>query len=159
RYGNMTRQVANDPAASEAQPLRLAVKPAPGQKEVVLYLASRELSGAGKDGRVVWQRPRFEGAGKTTLLLKEYPQFGAVYEVDHATVFADAARYLTAAAHIAHDKKQSIEELARKNKLDPAFLKRWVTVLALEPSGKETKPPAMVPAIALELLDQRTPKN
>ena len=159
RYGNTVRQVANNPIASDSQPLKVAVKPAPGQKEVVLYLASRELTPAGKDGRVVWQRPRFEGPGKASLLLKDYPQFGGAYEVDPAAIFADAAKYLAATADFAHDQKQSVEELARKNKLDAAFLKRWVTLLALEPVGKEAKPYAMVPAIALQLLDEKTPKN
>jgi hypothetical protein len=159
RYGNTTRQVANNPAASDSQPLKFAVRPEPGQKEVVLYLASRELSPAGKDGRVVWQRPRLEGPAKAPLLLKDYPQFGHAFEVDHALVFADTPRYLAAAAEFAHDKKQSVEELARKNKLDSAFLQRWVTVLALEPIRKEAKPLAMVPAIPLVLLDQKTPKN
>lgn len=160
RYGATVRQVANDPAASAVQSIKLTVKPAPGQNEVVLYLATREMSPAGKDARVVWQRPRFERPGKAPLLLKDYPQFGLAYEVNHAAVFADAAKYLAAAAQIAHDKKQSAEELAQQNKLDPALLKRWVTVLALEPVKADTvKSLPTVPAVALELLDQKTPKN
>ncbi len=160
RYFATVRQVANDPGATEWQPLKLAVKPAPGQNEVVLYLATRDLSPEGKNGRIVWQRPRFEGAGKTPLLLKDYPQFGVAYELDHAAVFADAAKYLAAAVEIAHDKKLSVEALAQKNKLDPAFLKRWVAVLALGPIQKEAvAPPPMVAAVALELLDEKTPKN
>ncbi|MBI3821651.1 MAG: DUF1592 domain-containing protein [Planctomycetes bacterium] len=160
RYGATTRQVASDPAASEVQPIKLAVKPAPGQSEVVIYLAARDLVPAGKDARIVWQRPRFEGPGKTALLLKDYPQFGLAYEVDHAAIFADAAKYLSAAAEIAHDKKLSAAEYAQKNKLDPDLLKRWLTVVSLEPVGKDVvKLPAMLPAAPLELLDQKTPKN
>ncbi len=160
RYFATTRQVANDPAATDVQTLKVALKPAPGQADVVLFLSARDLTQAGKNGRVVWQRPRFEAPGKPALLLKDYPQFGVAYEVDHAAVFADVARYLAAAADLAHDKQLSVEELARKNKLDSAYLKRWVTMLALAPSKKETaEPPLAVPAVAVELLDQKTPKN
>ena len=159
RYGNTVRQVANDPTAGDAQPIKLAVKPAPGQSEVVVYLAARELSQASKDGRVIWQRPRFEAAGKASLLLKDYLQFGAAFEVDHSVVFADAAKYLAAAAEIAHDRKLSVEGLAKRDKLDLALLQRWVTVLALEPAGKEAQPPATTKAAPLDLLDQKTPKN
>jgi hypothetical protein len=153
----MVRQSANNPAAGDVQPIRLAVKPAPGQNEVVLYLATRELAEAGKDAKVVWQRPRFESAGKPPLLLKDYPQFGIAYEVDHAAIFADAAKYLSAAAQLAHDKKLSVEKIAQQDKLDPELLKRWVGVLALRPA--DAKGPAMVAAAPLELLDQKTPKN
>ncbi len=159
RYGAIVRQIVNNPAANATQPLKLAVKPAPGQNDVVLYLASREFSPAGKGGRVVWHRPRFEAAGKAPLLLKDYLQYGVAFEADHAAVFADTAKYLAATVEIAHDNKQSAEDLAQKNQLDPAFLKRWVTVLAVEPIGKEAAPPAMVRAAALNLLDQKTPKN
>jgi Protein of unknown function (DUF1592)/Protein of unknown function (DUF1588)/Protein of unknown function (DUF1587)/Protein of unknown function (DUF1585)/Protein of unknown function (DUF1595)/Planctomycete cytochrome C len=85
RHGNTGRQVANDPTPRAAVPLKLAVKPAPGQREVVLYLATRELSPAGKKDRVVWQRPRFEGAGKAPLLLKEYPPSGLIAAADSVT--------------------------------------------------------------------------
>jgi mono/diheme cytochrome c family protein len=159
RYFATTRQVANDPAASASEPLTLAVKPAPGQSEVVLYLAARDLSPAEKGGRAVWHRARFEAAGKAPLLLKDYAQFGAAFEVDHAAVFADAAKYLGASAEMSRDRKQSVEESARKNKLDPALLKRWTAVLGVEPIRKEDKPPATAPAAPLELLDAKMPKN
>jgi mono/diheme cytochrome c family protein len=82
RYGNTVRQVANDPAAADTQPLRLAVKPAPGQKEVVLYLVTRDAFPAGQGGQAVWHRPRFESAGKPPLLLGDYPQFGPASEAE-----------------------------------------------------------------------------
>ncbi|MBI2806482.1 MAG: DUF1592 domain-containing protein [Planctomycetes bacterium] len=158
RYGATTRQIANDPVASDVQPIKLAVKPAPGQSEVVLYLSTRDLEPAApaRDRRVVWQRPRFEGAGKAPLPLKDYAQFGAAFEVDHAAVFADAAKYLAAAARLARDKNQSAEEVAKKDKLDAALLTRWVKVLALRPAPKDA---VEIPAVALTLLDQKTPKN
>src|SRR5207245_8646543 len=102
--------------------------------------------------RVVWQRPRFEGAGKAPLLLEDYAHFGAAYEVDHSAVFADTATYLAAALAGAHDKKLSVKQLAQENKLDPALLKRWVTVLALDPLNKETvEAGKSVPAVTLDL--------
>ncbi|MBY0523782.1 MAG: DUF1592 domain-containing protein [Gemmataceae bacterium] len=80
RYGD-TRQLANDPVAADTQPVRLGLKPAAGQTEVVLYLVSRDLSPAGKGGHAVWQRPRFEKAGKAPLLLRDIAtEFGPVAE-------------------------------------------------------------------------------
>ncbi len=163
RYGNTVRQVANDPVGGESQPLKLAVKPAPGQSEVVLYLVTRDTPPGGKGSHVVWHRPRFEGAGKPPLLLRDYPQFGAAYEVDYSTVFTDTAKYLAAVAIAAHDRKVSAEELARKNGLDAVFLMRWIEMLAVDPLKKEALGPEklkkVVPAVALELLDEKTPKN
>jgi len=69
---NLTRQVANDPQAVDTRPLRLAIKPAKDQKEVVLYLVTREFGPAAKDNLAVWHRPRIEGGGKPALLLRDY---------------------------------------------------------------------------------------
>jgi hypothetical protein len=163
RYGNTVRQVANDPAGVESQSLKLAVKPAPGQSDVVLYLVTHDISPTGKGSPAVWHRPRFEGSGKTPLLLRDYAQFGPAFEVDYSVVFADTSSYLAAVAHAAHDRKTSIEELAQKNKLDAALLKRWIEILAIQPLKKElldsAKPGRDVPAVALELLDEKTPRN
>ena len=76
RYGNMTREVANDPAAADVCALKWAGKPVPGQSEVVLYLASRELSPGVPGSQVIWHRPRFEAPGKAPLFLRDYAQFG-----------------------------------------------------------------------------------
>ncbi|MFO0822407.1 MAG: hypothetical protein U0792_04700 [Gemmataceae bacterium] len=57
------RQVAIDPPTASTVPLRVAVKPTPGQTEVTLYLVARDLVD-GKGGKAVWQRPRFEGPGR-----------------------------------------------------------------------------------------------
>ena len=43
RYGNTVRQVANDPAAGDTQPIRLALKPT-GQNDVLLHLMTRDTS-------------------------------------------------------------------------------------------------------------------
>jgi hypothetical protein len=75
RYGNMTREVANDPAAADVDVLRWAGKPAPGQSEIVLYLASRELSPGVPGSQVIWHRPRLEAPGKAPLLLRDLDRF------------------------------------------------------------------------------------
>ena len=163
RFGNTVRQVANDPAAVAARTLRMAVKPAPGQKDVVLYLVTHDASLDGKKGDVVWSRPRFEGAGKPPLLLRDYPQFGPAYEVDFAAVYADAAKYLTAAIEAANDRNQTAAGLAKKHGLDVTLLKHWIDLLAVEPFTREAADPEKmgrpVPALSLELLDEKNPKN
>ncbi|HZT81155.1 MAG TPA: DUF1587 domain-containing protein, partial [Gemmataceae bacterium] len=153
---NLARQVATDPAAADSVPLRLALKPAPGQAEVVLFLDARELAPAG--GRVVWHRPRFEAPGKPALLLRDYAEFGPAFEVDYPSAFAGTAKYLAAAVEIANDPKLTPDDLARKHGLDAAFLKRWVEVLAVAPLQKADRP-RTVPAVPLELLGEKTPKD
>jgi hypothetical protein len=159
-YRKMVRQAGNDPVAAESQPMKLAVKPAPGQNDVVLYLVSREFP-PGSSGQVVWHRPRFESPGKAPLLLRDFEKFGPGYDIDYSVLFADTAKYLEATAEAAHDGSLSVEKLAGKHKLDEALLKRWIEVLAIQPVKKEAKdePGRFVPAVALELLDEKTPKN
>lgn len=97
-----SRQIANDPAAQETIPLRLAVKLDKKQEEITLRLATRDLTPEGK-GHVIWHRPRFEGAGKPPLLLRDYgktdgfgldkERFGRHplgHQVDEASLVADA---------------------------------------------------------------------
>lgn len=154
-----TRQVANDPVAVESRRLGLDVKPVPGQTEVVLYLVAHERKAG---GRLVWHRPRFSGPGKPPLLLRDYAQFGPAYEVDYAAVFADSAKYLAAAVEAANDPKTPVDDLAKKHDLDAAFLKRWIEVLAVEPLQKEAnseRSGKVIPAVALEPLDEKAPKN
>jgi hypothetical protein len=153
---NLTRQRPADPPAAESVPLRLTVKPAPGQTDVVLQLRTRELTPAGGK-HVVWQRPRFEAPGKM-LLLRDYAEFGPAFELDYPSAFGGSARYLAAVIEAANDSKLATDELAKKHDLNAAFLKRWMAVLAVEPR-KKSEPAAMVPAVALELLDEKTPPN
>jgi hypothetical protein len=163
RYGNTVRQVANDPAATETHLLKLAVKPAPGQNNVTLYLVAQDISPDGKAGHVVWRRPRFEGAGKAPLLLRDYAQFGPAYEVDYSALFADTAKYLGAVVEAANHRTVAAEDVAKKQGLDAAHLKRWIEVLAIESLKKEPAPPEKlerpVPAVALELLDEKAPTD
>src|SRR5207244_11291398 len=150
------RQVGNDPTAMEAQPLRVAIKPAPGQSEVVLYLASQDVLAGG--GQVLWHRPRFEAAGKPPLLLRDYAQFGPAFEVDYPSVFAGSAKYLAAAVEAVNDRQSTLDDLAKKHGLDAPFLKRWIEVLAVESLEKGAEPKT-APAVALELLEEKKPKD
>ncbi len=160
RDGNTVRQVANDPALVEAQTLKLSLKPAPGQGEVVLYLATGELPPAAQGGYAVWHRPRLEGVNKPALLLRDYAQFGPQYEVDYAAVFADSAKYLAAAVEAAKDRKLSADDVAKKHGLDAALTKRWIDVLAVSGGAPGVEDPGReVPAVALELLGEKSPKN
>ena len=104
RDGNTVRHVANDPAVTESQTLKFSLKPVPGQGEVVLHLAARDIGGASTGGQVVWQRPRFEMPGKPPLLLRDYAQFGPPYEIDFPAVFAATPAYLAAAVEAAGDR-------------------------------------------------------
>jgi len=154
---SLTRQVPADPPAADTVPLRLAVKPAPGQSEVVVYLAADE---AGAAGRVVWHRPRFEAQGKPPLLLRDYADFGPAFEVDYPSAFAGAEKYLAAVVELANDPKATPEAVAGRHAVDAAFLKRWAEVLAVEPLAKDADPEKVgrpVPAVALELLEEKTP--
>jgi hypothetical protein len=151
-----TRQVAADPPAASSVPLRIALKPAPGQSEVVLHLTSHEQKAGA--GQIVWHRPRFEAPGKPPLLLRDYATFGRVFEVDYPSVFANSARYLAAAVEARNHPKVSLDDLAKKHGLDAVFLKRWVEVLAVEPLRK-SEGPRTVPAVPLQLLQEKTTPN
>jgi hypothetical protein len=158
-----TRQVANDLTIAESRTIRLPLKPAPGERDVVVYLSARDVFPAGKDGNVVWSRPRLEADKKPELLLRDYPKFGPAFEVDYAAVFADSAKYLGAVVEAANDKKLGVEDVAKKDGLDPARLKKWVDLLALAPLDKSGAEPesAMreVPASKLEPLSEKVAQN
>lgn len=154
---SLTRQVAVDPPAGGSVPLRVAVKPVPGQSEVVLYLAARE---AGAGGPVVWCRPRFEAPGKPPLLLRDYADFGPAFEVDYPSAFAASAKYLAAVVELANDRKLTPEAAAKAHELDATFLKRWAEVLAIEPFTKDPEAIGrVVPTVPLTLLEEPTPKT
>ncbi|AMV24961.1 hypothetical protein VT84_11220 [Gemmata sp. SH-PL17] len=154
---SLARQVPVDPTAVDSVPLRLGLKPTPGQSEVMAYLSAQE---AGTGGSVVWARPRFEAPGKPALLLRDYADFGPAFEVEYPSVFVNSAKYLTAAVELANDKSLTAESAAKKHGLDPAFLKRWSEVLAVEPLARDaTSIGRVVPAVTLTLLEEPTPKN
>ncbi len=163
RYGNTVRDVANNPAAVEAQPLKLAVKPAPGQSEVVVYLCARDTFPTKPGDDVIWRRPRFERPGSPPLLLRDLPTFGPSFEIDFPAVFRDTAKYLAAAAEVSGDRSPPLEAVVAKNGLDVELLKRWLRVLAIESHSSEARDPAAigqaVPAVTLTLLEEPTPKN
>ncbi|HEV3116590.1 MAG TPA: DUF1587 domain-containing protein, partial [Gemmataceae bacterium] len=162
RYGNVIRQLPNDPPVVEKQTLRLKLRPAPGQNDVVLHLAVRDLSSDRADGHVLWERPRFEGGKGAPLLLRDYAQYGAQFEIDYRAIFADSAQCLMAAVEAVDKNKRPPESIARQHGLDPALFKRWLDLLNLQ-SGKgsvETwESLRKLPATQLTLLDTRLPKN
>jgi len=149
-----TRQLPVDPKAVESLPVRLSLKPTPGQNEVVLYLSARDLFPTATGAKVIWQRPRFEANGQPTLLLKDYSTFGKNYEVNYAAVFGNTANYLKAVAEVAKDRKTNVDELASKMGLDAPFLKRWIEVLAPDADqlGRVT------PLVMLEPLTEKLEK-
>jgi hypothetical protein len=153
---SLTRQMPVDPRAVESAPLRITVKPTPGQSDVVLYLAAREVGSGG--GPVVWQRPRIEAPGQPPLLLRDYAKFGPTFEIDYPTAFADTAKYLAAGVEAANDRALKIDELAKSHGLDAGFLKRWAEVLAVEPYRKDGAEAVgrIVPAVPLTLLEEKT---
>lgn len=157
--GQETRQRPNDPPAATAQQVRLVVKPTPGQNDITLFLSARDHAPDAK-GNVVWSRPRFEGAGKLPLLLSEYAKFGPAFEVDYPSVFADSAKYLSAAVELAKDDELTAAGVAKKHGLDAAFLKRWAEVLAVELPVKEgSLGSRLVDAGEFELLNEQTGLN
>jgi hypothetical protein len=162
RYGNSVRAVSKEPTVSNTQTISVTVKPTPGQSEVVLYLTARELGGSTRTSHVVWDQPRFEGNNLPTLKLSDYEQFGARFEVDYAKLFANTETYLAAAVESANSKS-SAKELAKKHRLDEAWLTRWIAVLGVKPFVKTEKtddePGRVVPAVAWQLLNEKTPRN
>ncbi len=161
-YRNATRQIPVDPPVAPTQTLRVKAKPEPGRDEVVLYLTAREFPSARGGTLAVWHRPRFEAPGKPPLLLRDYPQFGGSFEVNHRTLFADTARYLAATVEAANDPAATAESLAKKHSLDAAFLARWVQTLAVEPLARPAPgaaPVRTIPAIPLQLLSRKLPEK
>ncbi len=163
RYGNSVRAVAKEPDVSEIQSIKVSLKPAPGQSQVVLYLVARELRAAASKGHVVWHAPRFEGNKLPTLALRDYQEFGPQFEIDYSKLFAHTEAYLSASVEAANNSKLSLNDLAAKRRLDEAWLKRWIAVLDVKPLTKQTKRVAesgrVVPAVTVQLLDEKTPAN
>jgi len=155
RYGNVIRQLPNNPALVESQTLGLKLQPPPGQNDVVVYLAAREISPQ-LGSPVVWHRPRFERGGKS-LLLRDYSQYGGNFEVDYQALFADSDKYLAAVIEAAKDRNLSRQDLAKRHGLDGALLERWNALLALEPPGKGSETLSWLPAAPLQLLDRNLP--
>lgn len=163
RDGNMVRQVANNPPVVEIQTLKTALRPGPGQNEVVLILESQPLPSGQQAGQVVWQRLRFEGTGKPTLLLRDYLKFKDDFEVALADVYADTAGYLGAVIQAANAPSLPVRTLASERGLDAAFLERWSEVLAVPPYKKngdlQESLGRITAAIPLTLLDEASPEN
>jgi hypothetical protein len=149
-YMSPVWQEPGSPTFVESQMLKLPLKPAAGQSEVVLYLVAREAA-SGKDGtHVVWHRPRFEGGGQVPVLLRDVARLGDSFEVDSRAIFAETAKYLGAAAEVRKDRSLSAAVLARKHGLDAALLKNWLDLVAAEPLPQQAPVP-------LHLLTKKLP--
>jgi hypothetical protein len=156
RYGNVIRQLPNNPPVVETHTIRLKRQPAPGQNDIVLYLAARELPAEQQKSFVVWQRPHFEGNNRPPLLLRDYARYGEQFEIDYQAVFADTAKYLMAAVAAANGRKPGLKELASKHHLAPILLERWLGFLAIEPAGKATgETVKWLPAAPVQLLERK----
>lgn len=156
---SLSRQIPNDPPAVNSVPLRLAVKPSPGESEVTLYLAAKEEARGVVDtpSSVIWYRPRFEASGKPTLLLRDFADFGPAYTVDYPVAFADSANYLAAAVELANAPSVSADDVAKSRGLNPEFLKNWVKLLAIDSRRKSDTPTR--PVVTLTPLDEKIPKE
>jgi hypothetical protein len=149
---SLSRQVPVDPTPLETITLRFTTKPAPGTADVVVQLEAAE-SGLGRP--IVWSRPRIQTPNQPAMMLHNYAAFGPSFEIDFALAFADAAKYLAAAASLASDGKLMLDKVAEEQSLNAIYLKKWVDVLAL-PKGSG---PPTTTAIPVSLLDEKTPPN
>lgn len=160
-YSRPSRQEPKAPNVVQRQTLRLKYPPWPGQSDVTLFLAARDL--IDKNGDVLWERPRFEANGKPTLLLRDYATFGPRYEVDYASLFAGTTRYLSAAVDSANGKNVSPKDIAAKHHVNEDWLKRWINVLAVTPYRSDTKGKPLVGRVVapatMTLLNTKTPTN
>jgi hypothetical protein len=155
---SVTRQVPVNPTARDVVPLRVTLKPAPGQVEIVLALSARDIAAPQATGHVVWKRPRFEAKGRPPLLLRDYAEFGPAYEIDFPAFYRDAGRYLAAVAAAAHDNRLSLTDVAKQSGLDAVRLRRWSDLVKL-PSARPDNVALFEPVEPLDILDQRMPKN
>lgn len=160
-YSRPSRQEPKAPAVVQRQNLRFKVAAPPGQNDVSLYLAARELFG--QPGNVIWERPRFETKGKAALLLSDYTKYGPRYEVDYTTLFAGTTRYLAAAVEVADSKDTSLNDIAAKHRVNEDWLKTWINVLALKPFNSNTKVQPLIGRVVdpakMTLLNDKTPAN
>ncbi len=160
RHGDSPRQIPNDPTAKDTYTVRIPIKPAPGQNEVVLYLASREVTST--EGGVIWNRPRFEGPGKPPLLLSDYEKYGAAYEIELASLFAKTPKYLEALIESVEKPTSNLDELAKKYVVNPALLRRWHEITALSALKPETDPSPFgrkVSTVPLTMLGEKVTKS
>lgn len=152
---NLSRQFPAEPKAVETHPFRLAVKPLPGQAEVVLRLSAQDLLVSPSTSRIIWKRPRLESAGKPSLALVDYPKYGSSFELDFQGIFADTEKYLTAVAAAAKNPKLPLDTIATERGLNVELLKRWIDFIELDLTGSQTSKGRTVPFVELKRLDTK----
>jgi mono/diheme cytochrome c family protein len=140
-YMNPVWQVPARPTFVDSQTIKVPLKPAPNQKEVVLYLVARALT-PGKEGTyVAWGRPRLEGGRPAPLFLRDVARLAGQFEIDYQAIFAETGRYLRAAAPALRDRKLSTQALARQSGLDATLLGNWIKLLAAGPAAPAAPAP------------------
>lgn len=133
-----TRQIPGDRFPAAMQTIRVALKPTPGQSDVVLRLTASHLLGPGA-GKIAWQTPRLEGSGKSTIFLVDTAQKSPSFTIDYPRLFADTARYLDATVEAVNSPNPfaAVQPIAARHGLDEILLNRWIALAALQPYAKE----------------------
>jgi Protein of unknown function (DUF1592)/Protein of unknown function (DUF1588)/Protein of unknown function (DUF1587)/Protein of unknown function (DUF1585)/Protein of unknown function (DUF1595)/Planctomycete cytochrome C len=145
---NLSRQFPTEPTGAESQPIRITVKPEPGNSSVSIVLESKEMLPAGAGAKVIFRNPRFEGNGPP-LRLADYASYGAKYEIDFPTVYADADRYLAADFELAKNPKHETKGL------NSDLLKRWIDFVDLDLTGEKPIDGKPVPYAEFKLFDTK----
>ncbi len=145
---NLSRQFPTEPTGVESQAIRVAVKPEPGTNGASIVLESKDLLSAGAGAKVIFRNPRFEGNGPP-LRLADYRDYGARFELDFPTVFADADKYLSAVFEWAKDPKHEGKGL------NAELLKRWIDFVDLDLTGAKPVDGKPVPFAEFKLFDTK----
>jgi hypothetical protein len=145
---NLSRQFPTEPTGVESQALRVAVKPEPGNAEVAIRLSARELLPVGTGAKVLVRNPRFEGNGPP-LRLADYASYGAKFEFDFPTVFADVDKYLAAVFELSKNPKHEAKGLHAE------LLKRWIDFVDLDLTGMKPVDGKPVPFAKFKLFDTK----
>ncbi len=145
---NLIRQFPTEPTGVESQAIRIAVKPEPGNNGAALFLQSDEFLPVGAGAKVIFRNPRLEGNGPT-LRLADYAEYGAKFEFDIPTVFADTDQYLAAVFERAKNPKHEPKGLNEE------FLKRWIDFVDLDLTGAKPVDGKPVPYAEFKLFDTK----
>ncbi len=152
-YMNPVWQDASNPPFVEAQTFRFKPPLPPGRKEVVVYLAARDLTGRA-DTHVVWRRPRLEGGKQPPVMLRDVAGTG----LDKARFGKDSQGKAGEEASLAVVAPSAIEvrlpadllkdrELVVEGALEPDSVNRVVQFEVRADAPDLAKPLAGVPCV------------